>query len=278
MTTGPSALVLGVAQDGGHPQPGCEGSCCLGEGTIPHLTTCVAVLDRGRAWLLDAGPDLPRHISRLAATDAALAGILLTHAHMGHYTGLIHLGPESMNTQRLPVWGAPRMVEFLRDNAPWDQLLRMENIELRVIDGPITLSDRVSVDAFLVPHRDESTETVGFRIEGDAASLLYVPDTDGWEGWDPPIEHHLSQVDTALLDGTFFSDDELPGRDMKAIAHPSVEESLRRFADLDEQERRKIHFTHLNHTNPLLRRDSDEFVRVARAGMSVANEGALFEL
>ncbi len=278
MAAEPYALVLGVAQDGGHPQPGCRRDCCVGPEVSPHLTTCVAVIDEGRFWLLDAGPDLPRHLARINTLGVELAGVLLTHGHIGHYAGLAFLGREAMNATRLPVWAAPRMSAFLAANVPWSRLITAGNIEVRRLDGPISLGARVQAEAFPVPHRDEYSETVGWRVTGSRRSLLYVPDTDGWDGWESPIEEYLATVDRALLDGTFFSRNELDHRDQAAIAHPTVTESLLRFVALDDTERSKILFTHLNHTNPLLRPDSDEYIRVFRSGMEVATEGDIFEL
>lgn len=244
----------------------------------PHLTTCLAIVDGNDGWLLDAGPDLPRHVGRLSERGITLAGILLTHAHIGHYTGLAMLGREAMDVADMPVWAAPRMAAFLQSNGPWDQLVKAGNISLRSVENSVHLSPRLSAAAFPVPHRDEYSETVGIRIAGPSASLLYVPDTDGWDGWETSIEEHLGNVDIAFLDGTFFSGDELPGRDMTAIAHPSVTDSLRRFSALPPAERAKVHFTHLNHTNPLLRGDSDEYMRVVRSGLAIADEGQIVML
>ncbi len=270
------AVVLGIAQDGGHPQPGCDRTCC--RDTAGHLTTCVAVVDEGRAWLLDAGPDFRQHLRRLDGVE--LAGVLLTHGHVGHYTGLMYLGREAVNADHLPVWAAPRLAEFIAENGPWEQLVTAGNIDLRVLDpgGTVQLTPRVSVKSFPVPHRDEYSETVGYRVQGATRSLIYVPDTDSWDGWEPSVETHLRDCTAALIDATFFDATELPDRDIAAIAHPLVSDSLRRFAPLDDRERAKIHFTHLNHTNPLLNPASNEYIAVARAGMSVAAEGDVFEL
>ena len=278
MPESPHAVVLGVAQDGGHPHPGCRRPCCVGNRVTPHLTTCVAVVDGSEAWLLDAGPDLPRHLGRLADREARLAGVVLTHAHIGHYTGLMFLGREAMNTSALPVWAAPRMTAFLEENRPWNQLIADGNIDLRRIQGKIELSLDVSAETFPVPHRNEYSENLGICITGPAATLLYVPDTDGWDDWPTGIEEYVATVDIALLDGTFFDDAELPGRDMRSIAHPTVTDSLHRFSQIDAGDRRKIHFTHLNHSNPLLRSDSDEYTQVVRAGFAIASENQVFEL
>ena len=280
MSGTPYVQVLGVAQDGGHPQPGCRRDCCRGDRVQPHFTTCVAVVDAGDAWLLDAGPDFRSHLARLDAIGAQLAGILVTHGHIGHYTGLMFLGREAMNAESLPVWAAPRLADFLRHNGPWDQLVAAGNIDLRVIDiaEPIALSRNLQVEAFAVPHRDEYSETVGFRVSGPGGSVLYVPDTDTWDGWAEPIERHIRSVDVALLDATFYNTAELPGRDIAAIAHPLVIDSLARFGNLEDGERAKIRFTHLNHSNPLLDPFSDETTRVVRSGMAVATEGDVYPL
>lgn len=280
MTASAHALVLGVAQDGGHPQPGCRAVCCIGPRVRPHLTTCLAIIDNGRGWLLDAGPDFRSQVAVLDRAGIELAGVLLTHGHIGHYTGLMFLGRETMNTTELPVGAAPRMAEFLTANGPWEQLISAGNIELRVLEPGVTfaLSDVVTAEAFEVPHRDEYTETVGFLITGPQRRVTYVPDTDTWEGWDPPVEDLISRTDMAFLDATFFDATELPGRDISEIAHPLVVDSLTRFSELDETERAKIRFIHLNHSNPLLNPESDEYVRVARAGMAVAAQGDIVEL
>ena len=280
MPGAPFVQVLGVAQDGGHPQPGCGRDCCRGARIRPHLTTCVAVVDGERAWLLDAGPDFPDHLARIEAVGAQLTGILVTHGHIGHYAGLMYLGREAMNTAHLPVWTAPRLAGFIANNGPWEQLVAAGNIDLRVIDPrrPVVLSDTVRVEAFAVPHRDEYSETVGFQVSGPARSVLYVPDTEGWEDWEEPVETLIRSVNVALLDATFFDEEELPGRDLTTIAHPLVVDSLARFGRLGDSERAKIRFTHLNHSNPLLDPFSDETTRVVRAGMAVATEGDVYPL
>lgn len=270
------AVVLGVAQDGGHPQPGCRRPCC--SDTTGHHTTCVGIVDGKRAWLLDAGPDFVAHLDTLGETD--LQGIFLTHGHIGHYTGLMYLGREAMNARLLPVWAAPRLADFLATNGPWERLVAAGNIDLRTMrpGDEVAISPQVSVQSFPVPHRGEYSETVGYRVTGPQRTLIYVPDTDSWDGWENPIEAHISSCDVALVDGAFFDAEELPDRNLSEIAHPLVTDSLKRFSSLAETDRTKIRFTHLNHTNPLLDRSSTASTTVARAGMAVAAEGDIIAL
>jgi len=283
----PYAVVLGVAQDAGHPQAGCEKSCCAvawADPTKGHLAASLGIVDpdTGERWLIDATPDFPAQLRALseAAGSPGLSGVLLTHGHMGHYTGLIHLGREAMGTVSVPVYGMPRMREYLSSAGPWEQLVHLENITLTPLAAgeSVALNARITVTPLLVPHRDEYTETVGYIVRGPERATLYIPDIDKWDKWSTAIEGVLGQVDRAWLDGTFYAADELPGRDMAQIPHPFVVESLSRLAPLPASERAKVHFIHLNHSNPLLDTASDAYSQVQEAGFDVAAEGDRFAL
>ena len=277
----PYAQVLGTAQDAGLPQAGCEKSCCEAawQGAGSRVAS-LALIDQGKAWLLDATPDLPEQLHELQTQGLELAGVLLTHAHIGHYTGLMHLGREAIGAQRVPVWAMPRMTTFLQGNGPWSQLVELGNIELRpMAEGQaVQLSPDLRVTPLRVPHRDEFSETVGFHVEGPERSLLYLPDIDKWERWDTPVEDWLARVDVALVDGTFYDGAELPGRDMAEIPHPFIAESMQRFASLPEDQRAKLRFVHLNHSNPAHRPDSPQHRAIVEAGMAVAQQGEVHPL
>lgn len=246
----PAALLLGLAQDAGRPQPGCARACCRDVDT-PGLPVALGLLDGPRRFLIDATPALPSQLAMLGGLD----GVLLTHAHMGHYTGLMYLGREALDTRRVPVWVMPRMRAFLEVNGPWDQLAALDNIALRdLADGvEVSLSDRLHVTPRLVPHRDEYSETVAFLVRAPSWRLLYLPDIDSWEGF--PLASVLAEVDVALLDGTFWDDQELRDleRDPSVIPHPRIVDTLDRLSRLPEQAQRKVRFIHLNHSNPLWR-------------------------
>jgi pyrroloquinoline quinone biosynthesis protein B len=273
----PHTMVLGIAQDGGIPQAGCRKSCCT-SGRHERVAS-LAIVDPGshRWWLIDATPDFPSQLAAMAAEAPAcsLAGIFLTHAHIGHYTGLAHLGREAMGARGMPVWAMPRMRDFLTANGPWGQLVTLANIELRPLaaDSTIALGDSLRVTPFRVPHRDEYSETVGFRIDGPRGAVVYLPDIDKWERWDRRIEDVTAGASAAYLDGTFFDAAELPGRDMSEIPHPFIVESLLRFASLTAAERTRIRFIHLNHTNRAGIAGTAERKRVVAAGCGVAAAG-----
>jgi pyrroloquinoline quinone biosynthesis protein B len=88
---------------------------------------------------------------------------------------------------------------------------------------PILLADGIQVTAVLVPHRDEFTDTVGYVIARQGRrGVLFIPDIDQWGKWWASIRELVDTVDLALLDGTFASADELPGRSIDDIPHPLI--------------------------------------------------------
>jgi len=280
----PFVIVLGIAQDAGYPQAACRKKCCTaawGDAARRRHVSCLAIVDphTHERWLIDATPDFRAQLRMLDAvepptTTPGLAGILLTHGHIGHYTGLMFLGHESIGASGVPVYAMPRMREFLAGNGPWDQLVRFGNIKLRPLaaDKPVKLNERITVTPLRVPHREEYTEVVGFRIAGPKRSVLFIPDIDKWDRWGRRIEDLIAKVDVAYIDGTFYADGEIPSRDRSQIPHPFISESMKRFATLPAEERAKIRFIHLNHTNPALDPGSTAARAIHSAGFAVANE------
>jgi len=208
-------------------------------------------------------------------TEYALDGVFLTHAHIGHYTGLMHFGREAVGASDIPVYAMPMMAAYLSNNGPWDQLLSLQNIELRPLaDGvPVELNGSLRVTPIQVPHRQEYSETVGYRIDGPNKSAVFIPDIDKWENWSTDIRDVIRDVDYALLDATFFADGELPGRDMSMIKHPFVSESMALFDALSDEQKSRVIFIHMNHTNPLLIDGSPAQSEVQKRGFRFAKEG-----
>jgi len=281
--SGPYIKVLGVAQDAGYPQANCRKACCakVWSGEVEKiLVVSLALIDPSNndAWLFEATPDFIEQVHELE--DYNLKGIFLTHGHIGHYTGLMHLGREAMGANNMPVYSMPRMAEFLTNNGPWSQLVSMNNIEVKMLqnDSVVILNENLRVTPMLVPHRDEYTETVGFKIEGPDKTLVFIPDIDKWEKMDQDIKNIVTQSDYALLDGTFYDGEELPGRDMSEFPHPFIVESINLFGDLSLQDRSKIHFIHFNHTNPLLDLQSPQSNQVISQGYKLSYQGLLIEL
>ena len=281
--------VLGIAQDAGYPQANCYQPHCnraWEDKSLRRTASSIAVVDdmTKTKYLFDATPDMRDQLYRLHrnAPDSlySLDGVFLTHAHVGHYTGLIHFGHEASATRNLAVYAMPRMRKFLSSNGPWDQLVRYKNIRLASLENgtAVTLSDGLTVTPFLVPHRDEYSETVGYRIDGPNRSAVFIPDIDKWDRWDTNIRSVIRSVDYALLDAAFYADGELPARDMRKIPHPFVAESMTLFEDMTEEEKSRVIFIHMNHTNPLLIEGSPEQAEVEKRGFRFAREGMRLEL
>ncbi|MFZ1264413.1 MAG: MBL fold metallo-hydrolase [Chitinophagaceae bacterium] len=283
-------VILGVAQDAGYPQIGCTKECCntfwQGKEEKKHIT-CLALVDRkaNQYWLFEATPDITYQLKRVQSyltvkDDYSPDGIFLTHAHIGHYSGLMQLGREALGAKDIPVWTMPRLDSFLKHNGPWSQLVSLNNIQLHSLraDSIVNVNNSLKITPVRVPHRDEFSETVGFVIESDQKKILFIPDIDKWEKWNKPIIEEIGKVDVALLDGTFYKNGELPGRDMREVPHPFVEESMQLFSALYPAEKSKIRFIHFNHTNPLLKKESAEKNKVKAAGLGIAEEGMIIEL
>ncbi len=279
----PYIIVLGIAQDGGVPQAGTKPDSANEPALRRHVAS-LGLVDpaSGARWMFDATPDFPGQLRTLdsiapVAPTPGLAGIFLTHAHMGHYTGLMHLGHESMGAHGVTVYAMPKMAEFLASNGPWGQLVRLENITIEPLHDSVSvqLNERLSVMPLLVPHRQEYSEVVGFRIQGPTRAVLFIPDIDRWEAWDREgrhLEDMLDGVDVAYLDGTFFADREVGGRDMSGFPHPFITSTMDRLKQLPSTERAKVRFIHLNHTNPALNADSPARRAITSAGFRVAEE------
>jgi pyrroloquinoline quinone biosynthesis protein B len=279
---GPRAVVLGIAQDGGVPHAGCHQPLCTAARRDPRLRIRVASLglldpDAGKRFLIDATPDFGDQMDALGGLPD---GILLTHAHIGHYLGLAQLGREVLDARRVPVYATPRMARFLRENGPWSRLAAMGNIEIREIEPgtEVALTPSLSATAIRVPHRDEESDTVAWLVRGPGRGVLWLPDIDKWEKWDRRLAGLLAgdPTLTAFVDGTFYEADEIPGRSLADIPHPLVPETMALFA-ADSPDRRRVVFVHLNHTNRLLW-DPEAVHAVEARGFSVAREGQTVSL
>jgi pyrroloquinoline quinone biosynthesis protein B len=274
------AVVLGIAQDGGLPHIGCVQEACARARRDPRRrqrVACLGLVDEtsGRRFLVDATPDLASQIESLNAGRSVerrrpVDGILLTHAHVGHYAGLVYLGREALGADAVPVLATPRMAGFLRGNGPWSQLVSLRHVDLREIEPgrEVELTPALRVTPLTVPHRDELSDTVAYRVRGPSRSLLYLPDIDKWEKWERRIEDEVGQVDVALLDGSFHEATEIPGRSLAEIPHPLVPETMARLSRLA----RRVVFVHLNHTNRLLW-DAAARRRLSAGGFHVAGDG-----
>ena len=275
--------VLGIVQDAGYPHIGCEKDCCKAVSPGDYFVSCLGLVDKtnNKRYLFDATPDIHNQLNLLEKfPDANLIdGIFLTHAHIGHYTGLMYLGREGLGGKNIMVYALKRMSKFLTKNGPWDQLVKLNNISIQTISNKefVKLSENIFVIPIRVPHRDEYSETVGYKIIGKSKKILFIPDIDKWDEWKKSIIEEVKLVDYAFIDGTFYNGTEL-NRDMREIPHPSIEETLQLFSNQPVAERNKIYFIHINHTNPILTNKNGIRDLVESLGFNIAQRGLKFKL
>ena len=275
--------VLGVVQDAGYPHIGCEKDCCKVVSPGDYFVSCLGLVDKtnNKRYLFDATPDIHNQINLLEKFPESnlIDGIFLTHAHIGHYTGLMYLGREGLGGKNIMVYALKRMARFLTKNGPWDQLVKLNNISIQTISNKefVKLSDNIFVIPIRVPHRDEYSETVGYKIIGKSKKILFIPDIDKWDEWKKSIIEEVKLVDYAFIDGTFYNGSEL-NRDMREIPHPSIEETLQLFSNQPLAERNKIYFIHINHTNPILTNKNGIRGMIESLGFNIAERGLKFKL
>ncbi len=285
-----SLIILGTIQDAGSPQIGCNKECCINlfkNHDPSRQVTSLGLIDtkNNKSYLFEATPDMVTQMKMLSKykkkSEKELAdGIFLTHAHIGHYTGLMFLGKEAMDAKNVAVYVMPKMKNFLTNNGPWNQLVTRKNVKLHEMknEKPVLLSESIEVTPILVPHRDEFSETVAYRIKGPNKSALFIPDIDKWEKWDKNIIEEIKKADYAFLDATFYSGKEINNRDISQIPHPFIVESIEKFKDLNREEKSKIIFIHFNHTNPVINKDSEESQSVIKQGFRIGRINDVFEL
>ena len=281
-TNAQTLVVLGTTQDAGKPQIGCQKSCCKNL-KDRFLVSSLGVTDtkNKKNYLFDATPDITAQFDRLSKINGvtSIDGIFLTHAHSGHYTGLMYVGKEGMNASKIPVYTMPRFSNYLTNNGPWSQLVTLGNIDLKPLqsEAPIRLDSALIVIPIVVPHRDEFSETVGFKIISAKKSALYIPDIDKWRLWEKKIVEEVKSVDFAFIDGTFYEDGEI-NRPIHDVPHPFISETISIFKNESLFVKQKIYFIHLNHTNPAHNKTSKQRIAVEKQGFHFATLGAQFIL
>ena len=280
--------ILGTAQDGGFPHIGCEKKCCddFYKGISPkQKVVSLGLIDREaqQKFLFEATPDISTQLADLEnnhlKTNTIINGVFITHAHIGHYAGLLYFGKEALGKKDTRVYAMPKMKGFLENNGPWSQLVTDQNIVFSDLkkDTVIQLNHSLKVTPFLVPHRDEFSETVGYKIEGKNKSALFIPDINKWSLWEKNIVEEVKKVDYAFLDATFFKEGEI-NRPMSEVPHPFIVETVDLFKNESLTTKNKVIFIHFNHTNPALQPNSKERNELTLLGYKFATEGERFEL
>jgi len=274
--------ILGNTQDAGLPHIGCQHPFCEDSFNVyeEHYTTSIAVVnsDLRKYILFEATPDITYQLNYLKNNvfqEFLLPeSLYITHAHMGHYTGLMYFGREALGAKDLMVRVLPRMSNFLQNNGPWSQLVDINNIKIKEINFGLSTNElsNIKVTPVKVPHRDEYSETAGYIIEGKNKKALFIPDIDKWEKWDRDLSQLAKEFDFLLIDATFYDSKEI-NRDISEIPHPLVTETIDLLSGLNIENRSKVYFIHMNHTNMMLDPDSELSKLVTSKGFNIARLG-----
>ncbi|CAM9770207.1 unnamed protein product [Ectocarpus sp. 4 AP-2014] len=283
-------VLLGCAQDAGLPQ----------------------------VFLIDATPDLREQLWYIqhpkrkgdSGRPLELGGILLTHAHIGHYTGLLQLGKEEADIRGVPVFCTPSMASFLRSNQPWRQLTDRGNIAIQELDidatdnskdvVPVQLTHSLSVLPVPVPHRAELSDTVAYVVSVASRAVDASCTADSHTSkldLGPPADVSSGGNDTMKLlycpDTDGWSDwkrsisswcNEVDVALLDATFHGKGELKGRDMSEVSHPIvtetmaqlsgcNAEVVLIHLNHTNPLLTADSPERAQAVAAGYKVGSFG-----
>ncbi len=278
--------LLGVAQDGARPQAGCIQPCCAGltaDDTMFPVSLGI-IDDSGAGHLIEATRYLGEQFRIWGA--ASLDSVWLTHAHFGHVDGLGLFGKETMASRDLDLHVSDEMFHLMEETPQWALMLKQGVFQDRVFQNGelISKSERLSIIPIVIPHRDELSDMHAFLICGANKRLLFFPDHDSWQQTldchrQPDIRSWLRhlQVDIALLDGTFWSEEELGGRSQQDVPHPPVKQTLQMLGERKAGDP-EIIFIHLNHTNPLYDESSLAYEEVTSNGWKVGVQGQTFTL
>ena len=292
---GVRATLLGMAQDGGYPQPGCARDCCvraIQDASLARSPAALGIVGADESThLFEASRDLGRQFEIWHDADpveGSLATLSLTHAHLGHVDGLGLFGREVMGAKGLVLHCSEAMAGLISATPAWRQMVEQGVFSVHTWQSGAPFEPSpgcgFTITPIQVPHRAELSDNHALLVSGPNRNLLFLPDHDDWE---QTLAAHdaetirdwlaVLKVDIALLDGTFWDVGELPHRDMAEIAHPTVLETLSRIGTrwgLDPE----LVFIHLNHTNPLLRPEAAEVAAVVDAGWAVGEEGQVWAL
>ncbi len=300
--------VLGSAAGGGFPQWNCNCANC--DGVRNHsinararTQSSIVVGDAGADWvLINASPDILTQIHATPALqparharDSGIAAVVLMDAQVDHVTGLLMLRERN---SPLPIYATQQVFADLQNGLPLiNTLSHYCTVSQHLIEPghqpftvpevpslaftPISLSSKAPPYS---PHRNDPHpgDNIGLSItdKQSGKTVFYAP---GLGAIEPQVEQAMQQADVLLVDGTFWTDDEMirlglsakRASDMGHLAQSGpggMIEILKRYPT-----KRRI-LIHINNTNPILREDSEQALELARYGIEIAVDGMHIEI
>jgi pyrroloquinoline quinone biosynthesis protein B len=298
-------LLLGVAAGGGLPQWNCACANCQqarNGGILPQTQSSVAVGDEAGNWfLINASPDLPVQMRTYPALaphpgssrNSPIAGVFLTSADVDHVLGLLslregsalHIHTTPAIEQAVVILGVTTVLQSFC-GVVWHQATDGGFAALRGNDGResslcvriLPLSGRAPRYAGAKSQGGVFTIALQFRDKRTGGRLLVAPGVEALSG---PLQDAAKESDAVLMDGTFWSEDELrrvradaPGA--SAMGHLPIKDGTLPF--LSALTSRFRVYVHINNTNPIFAPDSPEHKMVKSAGLIIGHDGLSFDL
>ena len=271
------SIVLGVVQDGGYPHVGSsksEQKEYFQKSKIKEKITCLGIVDKieNKSFLIDATPHLPYQLNKLSECSSnPLSGILVTHVHWGHIGGLGWLSREGLNHGDFKIFSSRKNISIIRKYCDIFEFKTNISFEDITAGSVVNLTKNITASAVSVPHRAKG-DTFGYVLSGNR-KVGYFPDCDNIKSWKDDFLNILEDVDCFYLDGTFWNKTELPNRKIESVPHPLVEDVIEDLKHLNQDLKNKLKFIHLNQTNPLLNKSSNELKRLRENYFNVAEDG-----
>ena len=302
--------ILGSAAGGGFPQWNCNCRNCAGvrSGAVrakarTQSSIFVRPDDRADGILFNASPDVLEQIRSnpalqpaRAVRDTAIAGVLLMDGQIDHATGLFMLRERGT---ALPLWCTDPVEEDLTTGNPILKVLThycgvaRQRIPLDggsfTVDGVPNLRLRAmplsSKAAPYSPHRENPVpgDNIGISLTDTASgkTLFYAP---GLGEIDDKVFDAMSNADAVLVDGTFWTDDEMiglglskkTGRSIGHLPQSGPGGMIEWLGKLPARTQRAL--IHINNTNPILDEDSPQRAELARHGILVCEDGLTITL
>ena len=300
--------ILGSAAGGGFPQWNCNCFNCHGLRTgairaVGRTQSSIAVSENDTDWVLvNASPDILTQIKAFpalqparAVRDSAICAVLLMDAQLDHVTGLLMLRERG---NPLPIYATHQVFEDLGSGLPLLNVLQHYcGTERHPIlpDGggfriaPLHQSDfqAIAIDSKAPPyspHRNDPHEgdNIGLKITdtGSGKSIFYAP---GLGAISPPILAALQTADVVLVDGTFWTENEmitlgLSKKSATEMGHLPQSGAGGMIEVLDALPAARKILIHINNSNPILREDSPERATLADHGIEIAFDGMEIEI
>ena len=295
MASGVSVTILGTAQDGGIPQAGCSCQRCLDahrDLKLRKYPVSLGILGvDGTKHIIEITKNLSEQLVIWTPDKNELfipETVSITHLHLGHVEGIGQLGKPVMGLREVDVYLSPKNKDVFDNRS--DIVLMEDEGNIRTHSKnfyhPFEPKDGCgfSLQFIPIPHRSELGDNAAIKIKAEGKSILFMPDQDSWG---ETLDYHSKEnirdflkmfdIDEALIDGTFWSMDELPRRDISKIPHPTIQETIQLLGSKRGGDP-EISFLHLNHSNPVNDLGSEQRKVVEENGWKISEIGDVLKL